>query len=385
MLRAVRLAPSAVRARALRGHPWAYRAEVDVVGPSPADGDAVELTDARGYTLGAGIWNGRSQIVWRRYSSRAEPLDDALLGRRLEAALARRADAPFRRLVYAEADHLPGLIVDQFGPLLSVQANTLGMDRRLPAILDWLRRRLSPDEIVLRLDTPVRELEGLPLRSATASGKPLAPRRLAHAGLTWNVDLLGGQKTGLYLDQFPQHARVAALAKGRRMLDAFCNQGGFALAAAKAGASEVIGVDQSPEAVAAARANAEANGLPRALFEEGNVFDWLRDRADERFDLVVLDPPPFARSKEAVEGALRGYKDLALRALRLLNPGGILATYSCSQRVTETLFQEVTEAAAADARRALRVIERVGQPADHPELLGFPEGRYLKGLVLEAV
>ncbi len=385
MLRAVRLSTAAIRARALRGHPWAYRAEVEILGAPPADGEAVELTDPRGYTLGAGIWNGRSQIVWRRFSSRSEPLDDALLGRRLEAALARREDTPFRRLVYAEADHLPGLIVDQFGPLLSVQANTLGMDRRLPAILDWLRRRLSPDEIVLRLDTPVRELEGLPLRSVTASGNPLPPRRLVHAGLSWTVDLLGGQKTGLYLDQFPQHARVASFAKGRRMLDAFCNQGGFALSAAKAGAREVIGVDQSAEAITAARANAEVNQLPQTLFEEGNVFDWLRDRADERFDLVVLDPPPFARSKEAVEGALRGYKDLTLRALRLLNPGGMLATYSCSQRVTEAIFQEVTEAAAADARRALRVVERVGQPADHPEMLGFPEGRYLKGLILEVV
>jgi len=385
MLRAVRLAASAHHARALRGHPWAYRAEVEVVGPPPADGDAVELTDSRGYSLGAGIWNSRSQIVWRRFASRPEPLDAEGLARRLAASVARRPAAAFSRLVYAEADGLPGLIVDRFGPLLSVQANTLGMDRRLPGILDWLRRNLAPDEIALRLDAPARELEGLPLRVATASGKPLAPRRLAHAGLTWEVDLLGGQKTGLYLDQFPQHARIASLAKGRRLLDAFCNQGGFALAAAKAGAAEVLGVDQSEDAVAAARANAEANGVPGALFEVGNVFDWLRERADERFDLIVLDPPPFARSKEAVEGALRGYKDLALRALRMLNPGGILATYSCSQRVTEPLFQEVTEAAAADARRAVRVVERVGQPADHPELLNFPEGRYLKGLVLEAV
>jgi 23S rRNA (cytosine1962-C5)-methyltransferase len=385
MLRAVRLAASARHARALRGHPWAYRAEVEVVGPSVPDGDAVELTDTRGYSLGAGIWNARSQIVWRRFASRPEPLDAEGLARRLAASVARRPAAAFGRLVYAEADALPGLIIDRFGPLLSVQANTLGMDRRLPAILDWLRKNLSPEEIVLRLDAPARELEGLPLRVATASGKPLKPRRLEHAGLSWEVDLLGGQKTGLYLDQFPQHARIASLAKGRRMLDAFCNQGGFALAAAKAGASEVVGVDQSEDAVAAGRANAEANGLPGVLFEIGNVFDWLRDRADERFDLIVLDPPPFARSKEAVEGALRGYKDLTLRALKMLNPGGILATYSCSQRVTESLFQEVTEAAAADARRAVRVIERVGQPADHPEMLNFPEGRYLKGLVLEAV
>lgn len=384
MIRAVRLAQGRP-ARALRGHPWAYRAEVELAGPPPADGECVELTDPRGYTLGAGLWNARSQIVWRRYSSVARPLDDVLLGERLAAAVARRGDAAFARLVYAEADHLPGLIVDRFGPLLSVQANTLGMDRRLPAIIDWLRRHLSPDEIVLRNDAPARELEGLGLSVSTASGKPLAPRRLTFSGLSWQVDLLGGQKTGLYLDQFPQHTRVAGLAKGRRMLDAFCNQGGFALAAAKAGAREVLGVDQSEEAVAVARANALENHLPAAAFEVGNVFDWLRARADERFDLIVLDPPPFARSKTAVEGALRGYKDLALRALKMLGPGGILATYSCSQRVTEDLFTDATASAAADARRAVRVIERVGQPPDHPELLNFPEGRYLKGLILEVV
>ena len=384
MLRAVRLA-SGHPARALHGHPWAYRAEVDVIGPPPADGDDVELTDARGYTLGAGIWNSRSQIVWRRYSSLARPLDLALLSELLAAAVARRPALDFCRLVYAEADHLPGLIVDRFGPLISIQANTLGMDRRLPAIIDWLNRNLKPDEIVLRNDSGPRGLEGLRLSISTASGKSLAPRRLEFKGLSWQVDLVDGQKTGLYLDQFPQHERVAALASGRRMLDAFCNQGGFALAAAKAGAREVIGVDQSEEVVAAARANAVENRLPTASFEVANVFDWLRHRADERFDLIVLDPPPFARSKTAVEGALRGYKDLALRALKMLGPGGILATYSCSQRVTEDLFTQATSSAAADARRAVRVIERVGQPPDHPELLNFPEGRYLKGLILEVV
>jgi 23S rRNA (cytosine1962-C5)-methyltransferase len=384
MLRAVRLA-SGHPARALHGHPWAYRAEVDVIGPPPADGDDVELTDARGYTLGAGIWNSRSQIVWRRYSSLARPLDLALLSELLAAAVARRPALDFCRLVYAEADHLPGLIVDRFGPLISIQANTLGMDRRLPAIIDWLNRNLKPDEIVLRNDSGPRGLEGLRLSISTASGKSLAPRRLEFKGLSWQVDLVDGQKTGLYLDQFPQHERVAALASGRRMLDAFCNQGGFALAAAKAGAREVIGVDQSEEAVAAARANAVENRLPTASFEVANVFDWLRHRADERFDLIVLDPPPFARSKTAVEGALRGYKDLALRALKMLGPGGILATYSCSQRVTEDLFTQATSSAASDARRAVRVIERVGQPSDHPELLNFPEGRYLKGLILEVV
>lgn len=381
-MRAVRL-HAGRPARALRGHPWAYAAEVEVLGQPPEDGEGVELVDPRGRSLGSGIWNAQSQIVWRRYSMAPRRLDDAALGELLAAAVARRAGQDFCRLAHAEGDNLPGLIVDRFGPLLSIQANTLGMDLRLPAIIDHLRRLLSPEEIVLRNDAPVRRLEGLELSVATASGKPLAPRRMEIGGLSWNVDLLGGQKTGLYLDQFAQHARVAAFAKGKRVLDAFCNQGGFGLACAKAGANSVLGLDLSEEAVAAANANATANGL-RATFEVANVFDWLR-ASEARFDLIILDPPPFARSKDALEGALRGYKDITLRALRLLAPGGMLATYSCSQRVTEALFQEVTEDAASDARRVLRVIERTAQPADHPELLNFPEGRYIKGLILQAV
>ena len=381
-MRAVRL-HSGRPARALQGHPWAYAAEVEVLGQAPEDGEGVELVDPRGRSLGSGIWNSKSQIVWRRYSMAPRRLDNVLLGDLLSAAIAHRQGASFTRLVHAEGDGLPGLIIDRFGPLLSVQANTLGMDIRLPAIIDHLRRLLSPDEIVLRNDAPVRRLEGLELSVTTASGKPLAARRLDIGGLSWNVDLLGGQKTGLYLDQFAQHAKVAALAKGRRVLDAFCNQGGFGLACAKAGANSVLGLDLSEEAIAAAKANAAANKL-RADFEVANVFDWLR-ASEARFDLIVLDPPPFARSKDALEGALRGYKDITLRALRLLAPGGILATYSCSQRVTESLFQEVTESAAADARRNLRIIERAAQPPDHPELLNFPEGRYLKGLILEAI
>jgi 23S rRNA (cytosine1962-C5)-methyltransferase len=214
------------------------------------------------------------------------------------------------------------------------------------------------------------------------SGKPLAPSWMEVGGVQVLVDLTGGQKTGMYLDQLDQHARVAQLAKGRRVLDAFCNQGGFGLACAKAGATSVLGLDQSEDAITAARSAAERNGL-KAGFEVANVFDWFTEHREATFDLIVLDPPPFARSKDSIDGALRGYKELNLRALRMLGPGGILATYSCSHRVSEEMYLEVIEAAAADARREAVVLERTSQPADHPVLLNFPESRYLKGFLIE--
>ena len=201
-------------------------------------------------------------------------------------------------------------------------------------------------------------------------------------GVQASVDLMGGQKTGMYLDQLDQHARVAQLAKGRRVLDAFCNQGGFGLACAKAGATSVLGLDSSEDAIVAARAAATRNGL-NAQFEVANVFDWFTEHREATYDLIILDPPPFARSKDSVPGAVRGYKELNLRALRLLSPGGILATYSCSHRVTEEMYLEVIEAAAADARREAVILERTSQPADHPVLLNFPESRYLKGFIIE--
>jgi 23S rRNA (cytosine1962-C5)-methyltransferase len=196
------------------------------------------------------------------------------------------------------------------------------------------------------------------------------------------VDLMGGQKTGMYLDQIEQHARIAQLAKGRRVLDAFCNQGGFGLACAKAGALSVLGLDSSEDAIKAAQLAAERNSL-NATFEVANVFDWFGANREVTFDLIILDPPPFARSKESVDGAMRGYKELNLRALRLLSPNGILATYSCSHRISDEMYFDVIESAARDARRQAILLDRVSQPSDHPILLNFPESRYLKGFILE--
>ena len=381
MLRAIRIRPGPP-ARALTGHPWAFLGEVIVAGDGPEPGECVELTDPKGRSLGAGIWNPKSQIAWRRYSRRPISLDGPLLETLMATAISRRGSRKVGRLVWSEADNLPGLVVDRYNDLLSVQALTCGMDARLDRIVDILQRLVGPREIVLRNDAGSRKLEGMETYIRTASGKVLEPTWMEVGGVQYLVDLVAGQKTGMYLDQIDQHVKVGGLAKGRRVLDTFCNQGGFGLACAKAGAESVLGIDSSEEAVVAARAAAERNGL-KATFEVANVFDWFTEHREATFDLIILDPPPFARNKDAVEGALRGYKELNLRAMRLLSPGGILATYSCSHRVSEEMYLDLIEAAASDARREGLILERTSQPADHPVMLNFPESRYLKGFIIE--
>jgi 23S rRNA (cytosine1962-C5)-methyltransferase len=366
----------------LEGHPWAFAGEIDRRNQTLEDGEGVELCDTRGRSQGSGIWSNRSQIAWRRYSREARPFDAAFLDEALRGALARRPAGRYRRLVWSEADHLPGLVVDQFDRVLVVQTLTVGTELVLPQITAWLQENLAPSEIVFRNDATSRQYDGLPLEVRTASGKPFAPDWFRIEGVEYFLDLAGGQKTGFYLDQREQHLRVASFAKGRRVLDGFCNQGGFALQAARAGAVDVLGIDSSEECVQAAGRNADRNKL-KPRFLRANMFDWFTEnREGVAFDLIVLDPPPFARNKDALEGALRGYKELNLRALRLLAPNGILATYSCSQRVGTSDFLAMLGDAAADARRTARVLEITGQPADHPVLLSFPESHYLKGAIL---
>jgi 23S rRNA (cytosine1962-C5)-methyltransferase len=375
-------------ARVLQGHPWVFKGELRDPIPPDAHGLPAILHDPRGHSLGTGLCSASSSIAWRRYSREPVPFDRAFLDRALATAVARRVAAgepgPFRRLVWSDADHLPGLVVDQYGPALVLQSLTAGVERALPEILAALHERFQPEEIILRNDAPARRHENLPLESRTASGLPYDARWLTIDGLDFWVDLPGAQKTGFYLDQRLQHRRVAALAKGRRVLDGCCNQGAFALHCARAGAASVLGVDDSAPAIAQAQKNAERNRLPVA-FESANLFDWFTSRKDARsaYDLVILDPPSFAPRRNALEGALRGYKELNLRALRLLAPGGLLATYSCSQNVDTNTFLNVLADAAADARREVRLLEVTPQPADHPVLLSCPETHYLKGALLE--
>ena len=373
-----------VKPRVVQGHPWVFTNEIEALIGAEHDGTAIECRDRTGRFIGTGIYNSKSQIVWRRLSRNRITLDAAWIRGALERALARLAPGIARRLVWSESDELPGLVVDQFGDALVVQIQTLALDRMTPVISDLLAELLTPAEIIFRNDANIRRLEGLPLETHTRSGQPWAPRWVNIEGVEYWLDLESGQKTGFYLDQRAQHPLVAKFCAGKRVLDAFCNQGPFALHAARAGAAHVLGLDSSEEAIAAARRNAEHNGV-KAEFIAANVFDWFNDEArstETPWDVIVLDPPPFAKSKSALPGALRGYKELNLRALKALAPGGVLATYTCSHHMQDAELRSVLAEAAADARRRVQVLEFCHQPPDHPVLLTMPESEYLRGYIV---
>ena len=379
------------RARVLTGHPWVFVNEVEAVLSAEHDGEVVECRDRNNRLLGTGIYNSRSQIIWRRLSRERVALDEAYLRAALERALRRRGLAPggqvggwTGRLVWSESDDLPGVVVDQFTDTLVVQIQTLAMEKRSAVIGSVLADLVRPLEIIFRNDAPIRRLEGLPFEVHTHSGKAWEPRWVTIDGFAYWLDLQAGQKTGFYLDQRLQHAAVARFCSGARVLDAFCNQGAFALHAARAGAIEVHGLDSAEDAIAAARRNAERNGVA-AEFTVANVFDWFNDPAravEPLWDVIILDPPPFAKSRSALEGALRGYKEINLRAIQRLVPGGLLATYTCSHHMQDAELRHVLAEAATDAKRKLRVVEWAHQPADHPVLLTMPESEYLRGYLV---
>lgn len=382
------------KSRVLTGHPWVFANEVETLLPAANDGAVVECRDRAGRFLGSGIYNSKSQIIWRRLSTQRVTLDEAYLRGALTKAIARRetpdakSQTPngqrHRRLVWSESDDLPGVVVDQFGDTLVVQVQTLAMDQRSSLIVDLLAELVSPAEIIVRNDAHIRKLEGLPLGVHTRSGSAWEPRWQTIDGFDYWLDLQSGQKTGFYLDQREQHAVVAKYCAGKRVLDAFCNQGPFALHAARAGAKEVLGLDSAADAIDQARKNAERNGV-NASFAVANVFDWFNDPArhgEPLWDVIVLDPPPFAKSKSALEGALRGYKEINLRAMQSLAPGGLLATYTCSHHMQDAELRGVLAEAATDAKRKVRVVEFCHQPADHPVLVTMPESEYLRGYVV---
>ncbi len=387
MSASLKLKPNA-NSRVLGGHPWVFGNECEALLPAGHDGEVVECRDRTGRFLGTGIYNSKSQIVWRRLSRDRVSLDEAYLRGALMRAVERRGPEPlpqeqFRRLVWSESDDLPGVVVDQFGDTLVAQIQTLAMEKRSGIISDVLAELTGAKEIIFRNDANIRKLEGLPVEVHTRSGQAWEPRWVAIDGFEYWLDLQGGQKTGFYLDQRQQHAVVAKHAAGRRVLDAFCNQGSFALHCAKAGAASVLGLDSAFDAVSQAKKNAERNGV-KADFEGANVFDWFTAKRDAApaWDLIILDPPPFAKSKSALDGAMRGYKELNLRAMKSLTPGGVLATYTCSHHMQEAQLREVVSEAAADAKRRVHVLEFCHQPADHPVLVTMPESEYLRGYVL---
>jgi 23S rRNA (cytosine1962-C5)-methyltransferase len=382
------------RDRAVRNHhPWVFSGAVARVEGNPTDGDVVDVVDADRQFLAQGYINRKSQIVVRLLSwSADEPVDESVWSNRIARSVERRQvllndqSTTACRLVYAESDLLPGLVVDRYGEYLVMQVLTLGIERRRAEIVQTLAELIRPAGIFERSDVDVREKEGLPQRAGTVWGEePPRPVPILENGYRFQVDVQGGQKTGFYLDQRGNRARLSAYSQGRRMLNAFAYTGGFAVYAAAGGAQSIVNVDTSADALATARINVAANaeeGRPDE-YVVGDVFNVLRQfRAEGRsFDLIVLDPPKFAYSQGQVQAACRGYKDINLLAFQLMPPGGILFTLSCSGLITPDLFQKVVFGASIDAHRDVQVLEKLSQAADHPLLLTFPEGEYLKGLV----
>lgn len=388
--------------RLRNGHPWIYRSDIQV-NPEAESGALVAVAGPKGRAVGVATWSTTSLIAIRRLPIRLDEEVEAGWWRLVEAAVARRpADRVAGRLIYGDADGLPGVIVDRYGDALSVQSLTAAAAQREPELARWLCERFSPSIVVARNDPRVRVLEGLPQgRQVLArAGAPveaplLSPEDEAHApvevpigDVVMGFDLLSGQKTGAFLDQVENWQRAGAIARERgftEALDCFCYEGGFSLQLARAGCS-VESVDASGGAIARVKANAERNGLSdRINAVEANAFEHLRalEASGRKFDLVVLDPPAFAKRRDAVESGLRAYKEINLRGFKLLKPGGVLITCSCSALATRSKFAEVISKAAADAGVWARWIEGRGPGADHPALITAPETDYLKVMILE--
>ncbi len=379
------------RARILHGHDWVFSGEVLKVFGSPADGDIISLKDGKDRLLGSAIYNSKSQIVARRFSRRRQDLDLDFFQRRIAQAVEYRerrgVNSRLSRVVWSESDGLPGVIVDRYGDNLVLQTLTLGMDLRKTLIVEALKSAGGApglQSIVERNDAPVRRAEGMEAQTGVLFGEVPSETQIGVAGLQLSVDLMQAQKTGFYLDQLPHYETVAQYARGRRVLDCFTSQGAFALACAKVGAAHVTGVEASVESLAQARRNAERNSLQVEWIEQ-DVFTFLRaaEKNEAEFDLVILDPPSFTKTKGGLRDALRGYRELHVRAFKLLSKDGLLATFSCSHHVTETIFNQTIADALVDARRSARRLRRFEQAVDHPVLPTLPETEYFKGVLLE--
>ncbi len=373
-------------------HPWVYAGAVASVEGEPADGQEVDVFSHGGTFIARGLYNSQSRIRVRLYSWEPDQaLDRSFFQQRLESAIRLRQQVlnlvgPGKacRLVFSEGDGLSGMTVDQYDRWLVLQFTGLGLARRCELFAELLTELVQPDGIYLRTERGIGKLEGLELEDKLLTEQiPAEPIVIQEEGVEFLVDLKEGQKTGFYLDQRENRRLIACYARGRRMLDAFCYSGGFGLHATRAGAREVIGVDVSAAGLELARRNAARNGFDQVRFVEADVFDYLEAavRQRERFDLIVLDPPKFARAKNAVEDALRGYRRLQTLALMLLEPGGILATCCCSGLITLELLETLSSQVAAESRRSVQILDRRFQPADHPVAVSCLESSYLKCLV----
>lgn len=394
----------------LQRHPWVFSGAIGTLHGQPGSGDVVDVYAANGEWLARGTWSSSSQIRVRLFTwNHDEPLDDDLLRRRLERAIAGRtflmctprhsdadaADAPACRLVYAESDGLPGLIVDRYGAYLVIQVLIPGMAVRAERIIALLAELVRPRGIYERSDVEVRQKEDLPATEGVRWGEAPPERLIFRSAdrLPWRqsapmarffADIRSGQKTGFYLDQTANRQRVAAYCNGKQVLDCFCYTGGFTVHAAQAGALHVTAIDSSTQALAVLQEHIALNEISTAIEPvAGDIFKLLRQYRDDGrlFDVVILDPPKFAHNRAQIERATRGYKDINMLAMQLLRPEGILATFSCSGLVSSDLFQKVVFGAALDAGRDVQILERLAQAPDHPVLVSFPEGEYLKGVI----
>ena len=396
------------RARILHGHDWVFSSEVLKVFGNPADGDVISLKDGRDKLIGSAIYNSKSQIVARRFSRQRQDLDLDFFKRRIAQASEyrdrRKVDPNLRRVVWSESDGMPGVVLDRYGDNFVLQTLTMAMDQRKKLIVAAIVDLFGSKTIIERNDSPVRKAEGLELRTGVLeSPVPLvAPKPKGEGGsgpvtvtiemagtsqkssLQFDVDLLHAQKTGFYLDQAANYSIVAGFAPGRRVLDCFGNQGAFALACARAGAIDVAAVEESSDNVAGGKQNTERNGL-KVRWIEQDVFSFLRgaEKAEAEYDLIILDPPSFTKTKSGLSDALRGYRELHVRAFKLLSKDGLLATFSCSHHVSEAAFEKMITDALVDARRSARRLRRFEQALDHPVLPTIPETEYFKGVLLE--
>lgn len=384
--------------RLVAGHPWIYAGEILRVSRPPLDGELVQVKDHRQRFLGMGFFNSKSKIHVRLLAPERIEVNESFFEERIRAALDFRRrhlpDATSFRVVNAESDFLSGLIVDKYEDVLVLQISSLGMDSRKAQIIQVLQKIFSPRAIVERSDAASRKFEGLEEINEVLAGEFSGKCFVNLNGLKFETDLREGHKTGMYLDQQINYQAVSRFAKAGQVLDCFSFLGGFGLHAARAGAGHVHLLDQSAQAIEASKRNAEANGLAgNCSFETVNVFDWLKaqtavkphEKVIPRFNLIILDPPSFTRNRASVPDALRGYKEIHLRALKLLKPGGVLATFCCSHHVGADLFQDTLLSAAYDTRKILRRVAIYSQSPDHPVIPMIPETEYLKGFAFEVV
>jgi 23S rRNA (cytosine1962-C5)-methyltransferase len=369
--------------RIVSGHPWVFSNEIQTISGTPKAGEVVEVREAGGKVLGTGFFNPHSLIACRILSRAGEQVDRGFFERRIQSAIDLRTtlypESDTYRIVHGESDFLPGLVVDRYGEYLAIQTLAFGMDSRKEMVCDILESLLQPRGIVERNESPLRSLELLELRKGVLRGTLDATTVVEH-GLRYRVDILEGQKTGLFLDQRENRLAVRKFSAGAAVLDCFCNDGGFAMNAAAGGASSVLGVDVSADAVARATMNASLNELNNISFQHGDVFEKLAEfqLKGMKFDVVILDPPSFTKNRKTVPAAKAGYKDLHGKALRVLSKRGILITTSCSHHIEPEVFLEIVDSSARKCGRTIQQLAWSGAAPDHPVLPGVPETRYLK-------